>query len=146
MRILALFCFVLAFHFTDAQTPPLKAITTQIGNASTPEDSEVTLTLVERFQHYKGNTGNENDHFDRNINSPKSAKFSPDGRKLYVQSLEGYETVVYDADSLKKIKVIRHKFGAEDASLFQDTSVFDYKYRYRRSDYNIFSGKPVENP
>ena len=25
MRILALFCFVLAFHFTDAQTPPLKA-------------------------------------------------------------------------------------------------------------------------
>lgn len=128
-----------------AQEEPLKVITTKIGNTSSPADSEIKLTLSERFQHYRGNTGNENDHFDRNINSPKSAKFSPDGKKLYVQSLEGYETVVYDAQSMKKIKVILHRFDADDAYLFKDTTVFDYKYRFRRSEYNIFSGKPVES-
>ncbi len=146
MRYRFIFLLVVICNALSAQTEEeFEVINIPIGTVSNPADAEVKLELIERFQHYKSKTNSSNDHFDRNINSPKSALFSPDDKKLYVQSLEGYETLVYSADSFEKIKVIEHTFDNDDVDLFQDTSVFDYKYRYRRSDYNIFSGKPVES-
>ncbi len=143
MKILVAF-FLFPIHFLFAQHE-FKAVTSPIGKMSEPTDSEVKLTLVSRFQHYRSRTENENDQFDKNINSPKSAIFSPDDKKLYVQSLEGYETVIYSMDSMKKAGTILHKFDAEESYLFKDTTVFDYKFRFRKSDFNIFSGKPVES-
>lgn len=116
---------------------------------SKPADAPVTLELVARFQNYDWDTAAPDNH-DPDIYSPKSARFLSDGSKVYVNSLEGLKTVVYDprGDQPTKVRAIRHEFGADDAGLFQGlTSVFDYPY-YKRSpsgDPNQFAGKPVES-
>lgn len=80
------------------------------------------------------------------INSPKSVIYSKDGSKFYVNSLEGYVTIVFDSKSLKKLKEIRHEFKASNNKLFKDNenSVFDYKFKQAKAEYNYFLGKPVE--
>lgn len=80
------------------------------------------------------------------INSPKSVIYSKDGSKFYVNSLEGYVTIVFDSKSLKKLKEIHHEFKASNNKLFKDNenSVFDYKFKQAKAEYNYFLGKPVE--
>jgi WD40 repeat protein len=105
------------------------------------------LQLVARWQGYAA-ARSPGDHFDLDINSPKSVRFSRDGAKVYVNSLEGYRTVVFDPARLEKIGVIPHAFTKDDAPLFhgQDT-VFGYKYRRAppSGDHNVMRGKPVES-
>ena len=81
------------------------------------------------------------------INSPKSITYSKDGSKFYVNSLEGYTTIVFDSKSLKKLKEIRHEFNASNNKLFKDNenTVFDYKFKQTKAEYNNFLGKPVES-
>lgn len=81
------------------------------------------------------------------INSPKSITYSKDGSKFYVNSLEGYTTIVFNSKSLKKVKEIRHEFNASNNKLFKDNenSVFDYKFKQTKAEYNNFLGKPVES-
>ena len=110
-------------------------------------NGEVSLELINRYQHYKGKTKNENDSFDSAINSPKSVNYSIDGKKFYVQSLEGYTTAVYDAKTKKKIKTIKHVFDKSNQELFKnnETTAFGYEFLVKRDKYNYFSGKPVES-
>lgn len=119
-----------------------------MGTRSRPADAPVTLELVARFQNYRMKTERETDQYDTDINSPKSVRFLPDGSKVYVNSLEGLRTPVYDAKTLTKRTTIEHLFRKEHAGLFHDqTTVFDYPY-YRSSpagDPNVFGGKPVES-
>lgn len=85
--------------------------------------------------------------YDDAINSPKSAIFSKDGSKFYVQSLEGYTTVVYATETLEKLKEIKHVFDVSHEALFKDNenTIFEYPYKQTRSNYNHFMGKPVES-
>ncbi len=82
------------------------------------------------------------------INSPKSVIFSPDGSRFYINSLEGLETVVYNADTFEEVSVIRHEFGQDDAGLFLngESTAFDYEYftSVDADKRNCFGGKPVE--
>ena len=89
-----------------------------IGQKSTG-NGEVSLELINRYQHYKGKTKNENDSYDSAINSPKSVNYSIDGKKFYVQSLEGYTTAVYDAKTKKKIKTIKHVFDKSNQETYR---------------------------
>jgi DNA-binding beta-propeller fold protein YncE len=118
-----------------------------IGTKSTGE-GRIQLELVARFQNYNASTSAATDHFDEDIYSPKSARFSADGSKVYVNSLEGFATVVYDAKTRTKRHTIRHEFGAEKSGLFKgESTVFGYPY-FRKSpagDPNQFKGKPVES-
>jgi DNA-binding beta-propeller fold protein YncE len=118
-----------------------------IGTTSIPAGTEVKLTLKYRFQRYNAKPSNQNDKYDSSINSPKSVNFTPDGRKFYVQSLEGYTTSVYDTETMTLTKQIIHDFTQASSHLFHnnETTVFDYKYRDVRTNYNIFKGKPVES-
>ncbi len=117
-----------------------------IGDQSTPQD-DIYLELVSRFQHNNSRPNHSNDKYDRSIYSPKSVKFSVDGKKFYIQSLEGYTTSVYRSDSLKRIKVIRHSFGPEQNRLFKnnENTIFGYKYYGETAHKNYFKGKPVES-
>lgn len=85
---------------------------------------------------------------DGEIYSPKSVRYSADGRKLYINSLEGSKTVVYSWPDLKKLNTISHRFTARDADLFQgEDTIFNYKY-FRNApsgNNNVFAGKPVES-
>jgi DNA-binding beta-propeller fold protein YncE len=117
-----------------------------IGQKSTG-NGEVSLELINRYQHYKSKTKNENDSYDSAINSPKSVNYSMDGKKFYVQSLEGYTTAVYDVKTKKKIKTIKHVFDNSNQELFKnnETTAFGYEFLVKRDKYNHFSGKPVES-
>ncbi|MFT6145002.1 MAG: DNA-binding beta-propeller fold protein YncE [Myxococcota bacterium] len=119
-----------------------------IGTTSSPADAPVQLELIGRFQNYNPNPSNAADHHDIDIYSPKSARFLGDGTRVYVNSLEGLKTVVYDPRDISKVHTITHTFGAEDAGLFQGmTTVYDYPYMRTSpsGDPNQFSGKPVES-
>ncbi len=120
---------------------------TDIGTTSSAANAPLTLELVARFQHRDASPENPNDKFDTDINSPKSVNYLPSKKKFYVQSLEGFETVVYDLETFSKIKTIRHTFNEANQDLFKDGeyTVFDYTFRFRKSAFNFFSGKPVES-
>lgn len=105
------------------------------------------MVLKNRIQSYQSSTSNPNDNYEPLINSPKSVNYSTNGKKFYVQSLEGGNTLVFDAITKKKIKLIKHEFTTSNQNLFKngESSVFDYKYNVTKENYNIFIGKPVES-
>ncbi len=109
--------------------------------------AQIQLVREKRVQSFLANTKGPNDVYDRAINSPKSATFSEDGRKLYVNSLEGGQTVVYEWPSLRKLSVINHFFNATNQNLFlnNEETVFGYPYyKKNKEGANHFTGKPVE--
>jgi DNA-binding beta-propeller fold protein YncE len=118
-------------------------------NAQTFDEnlSPIQLVREKRVQAFLQKTISANDTYDRSINSPKSALFSEDGQKLYINSLEGGQTVVYEWPSLRKLKVIDHFFNAKNQNLFlnNEETVFSYPY-YKNNPQgaNYFRGKPVE--
>ncbi|MBX2962801.1 MAG: hypothetical protein KF687_09830 [Cyclobacteriaceae bacterium] len=145
---LLVLCFSFSFLQGFSQSGKVEdAVFNSLGVSSIPEPAPISLSLFARYQHRVSTTKNPMDKYDRSINSPKSVNYLPSKKKFYVQSLEGYETVVYSIETFEKLGVIRHVFNAQNQDLFKDGeyTVFDYKYRYRKSDFNIFSGKPVES-
>ena len=137
------------FHWGNAPAQNTTDTVVHIGiGATSTTIPEVFLTLIERFQRYTTHVKSPHDKYDNSIYSPKSAIFlsrDSGSNKLYINSLEGFSTSVYDLDSMKRIQIIKHKFRSQNAYLFSDTTVFGYKFQYRKKDYNIFSGKPVES-
>lgn len=107
-----------------------------------------SLQLVKIIQSNYISNLNNTTVYDSSIRSPKSVIFSVDGAKFYINSLEGFKTVVYDAKSLKKIKDINHIFTSNnDSKLFKnnESTVLNYKFHQKRKNLNSFSGKPVES-
>jgi DNA-binding beta-propeller fold protein YncE len=107
----------------------------------------VSLELIARFQHYNPRPVNVNDHFDRFIFSPKSVRFLSDGSKAYVNALEGFATVVYDPQRLKRSDVIIHRFRKKHAHLFNNNEGSPWLPfpADAPAEPNEFDGKPVES-
>ncbi|MEQ1504068.1 MAG: beta-propeller fold lactonase family protein, partial [Myxococcota bacterium] len=119
-----------------------------IGTASASDDGPLQLRLVARFQNYDPAPTDPADHYDPHVASPKSVRFLPDGDRVYVNALEGFETLVYDPIALVKIGVVPHTFAAPAEPLFGGVdTVFGYPYNRTPPDgaANRFSGKPVES-
>jgi DNA-binding beta-propeller fold protein YncE len=117
-------------------------------NIKSKGNGPLQLELVARFQNYNARPSKPADVFDNQIYSPKSAHYSADGTKVYVNSLEGYTTRVFDPVALKPIGLIEHHFDESSAPLFQgETTVFGYTYARKSpsGDPNQFKGKPVES-
>lgn len=109
------------------------------------KDGSITLTLIGKKQNYGGGDSSTR---DISINSPKSVNVHPNGRKYYVNSLEGASTIVYDFATGKKLKVISHNFdGKKDSTLWSAPSRFYpfTHYKFDRITLNTFYGKPVES-
>ena len=118
----------------------------KIGKSS-DTTGEVVMKLSHRFQSYNWNPKQKFDNYDTSINSPKSVKYSKDGSKFYVQSLEGYTTSIYDSGSKTLIKTLIHEFTTANDSLFKggETTIYNYPYKQKRTQKNVFLGKPVES-
>lgn len=118
----------------------------KIGKSS-DTTGEVVMALAHRFQSYNWTPKHKFDNYDTSINSPKSVKYSKDGTKFYVQSLEGYTTSIYDSKSKSLIKTLIHEFTVANDSLFKDgeTTIYNYPYKQNRKQKNVFLGKPVES-
>lgn len=83
-------------------------------------------------------------NYDPDIYSPKSAVFSKDGKKIYINSLEGCKTVVYDARTHEKLKSISHSFDSGQGDLWLKPSEFYSFTHYADGNQRQFMGKPVE--
>jgi WD40 repeat protein len=105
------------------------------------------LKLVRTIQAFDPAQVSEINVYDEAVNSPKSAIFNRSGTKFYVQSLEGYTTVVYSVETFEKLKEIKHVFNANTSHLFKndETTIFDYPYKQEHTNFNHFKGKPVES-
>lgn len=101
---------------------------------------KLSLRLTTKHQHFDWS---HRETLDEDINSPKSVKVHPNGKKYYVQSLEGNATVVYDMATHRKLKTIAHVFSGNEQGLWAPESGF-FKFFRRTSDFNTFRGKPVE--
>ena len=112
----------------------------KIGQTATSRDGMIQLKLVDKIQHYKNNNDGT---VDPEIYSPKSANIHPNGKKFYINALEGCATIAYDMETHKKLKVIRHKFTEADTPLFS-TPCGLFPFRFYKHNLNTFEGKPVE--
>jgi DNA-binding beta-propeller fold protein YncE len=137
-----------AIERRDGVKPQASKSWVHVPMGTSAEGGGIRLSLVARFQNYNSAPKGTGDNHDAWIYSPKSARFLEDGSKVYINSLEGYQTVVYDPKTLQRTGRIQHRFNASDAPLFQgENTVFGYKYNRRSSsgDPNRFQGKPVES-
>ena len=144
-KYLVLITCILIVSTLKIYSQNLEVIVNKIGTASTPSSAEVQLKLIERFQHFNPNPSNQHDNYDNTVYSPKSAIILNRENKLYINNLEGYSTSVYDLGSMQRKSVIKHHFTAANNKLFLDTTLFDYRFRTKKSNQNIFKGKPVES-
>lgn len=118
-----------------------KAVHPEVGHSVTSSDGKVKVTLLDKKQNY-GASGNTR---DTDINSPKSVNIHPNGKKYYVNSLEGATTVCYAMEGNKKLGVIHHRFkeGTDDALWSQPSGLFPWTHYTQ--NLNTFYGKPVES-
>jgi len=125
---------------TATDSANAKANTTE---PRTFQSLELAKVIQSKVQHPKQATS----VYEPAVNSPKSATYTKNGSKFYINSLEGYTTIVFDSKTLKKLKEIKHDFNASNQQLFKDkeSTVFDYKFKQNRKEYNHFLGKPVES-
>lgn len=118
----------------------------KLGTRSTPADSPLSLLFLARRQSYNRQPESPLDIFDADIQSPKSVHFSPDGKKVYVNSLEGARTAIFDSLGTEKLGLIRHKFTEEHSALFLEGEKAPWGYGFAKTvkKPNEFLGKPVE--
>ena len=134
------FClFILSFVFAM----PVWAQTEHpaLGTKVSSTDGSFTITLLSKKQNY---SYAESATLDKDIRSPKSVNIHPNGKKFYVNSLEGGKTVVYATGSNEKLKVIEHQFTEADSLLWSKPSGL-YPFTHYKKNLNTFRGKPVES-
>lgn len=125
-------------------------VTININNPSRLVDSQVAdlgFELIARFQHYNSKPDHPDDHYDEQIYSPKSVHFSSYSGKVYINSLEGVSTIVYDPVLLRKESTIIHRFNSKNSFLFSDdilTLWSSFPDDISILSPNNFKGKPVE--
>lgn len=140
LLIVGFFISFFAFECLVAQEEPRKHVFTEFGKSYTFNNGKIRLTTVGRKQNFNWR---DTTSYDKDINSPKSVSIHPDESRFYINSLEGFRTVVYDAKTMSKLSVIEHKFGAADTALWAKPSgLFHFNHHYNNP--NVFSGKPVE--
>lgn len=113
----------------------------RLGVSATDVSTGATMTLLTRHQQY---SWSERTTLDRDVFSPKSVNFSPDGTKYYVNMLEGCRTVVYDARTHAKLAVISHDITVGDSALWAPrTPLYAFRH-YKERNVRVFGGRPVE--
>lgn len=108
----------------------------------------ISLTLSHRFQHYNMAPTHPDDVVDNWVFSPKSARFTADGSKVYINALEAFRTLIYDPASMKRIGLVRHTFHDSNMALFKAATAGEPWGRVWAPDgrdFNKFKGKPVES-
>ena len=137
MKSFYLFILILFFAMPVGAQTEHPALGTKVSSA----DNTFTITLLSRKQNY---SYAESATLDKDIRSPKSVNIHPNGKKFYVNSLEGGKTVVYATETNEKLKVIEHEFTEADSLLWSKPSGL-YPFTHYKKNLNTFRGKPVES-
>ena len=122
---------------------------TPLFSQSLPKDSPIQLTLISRWQSYNKKPEVNLDHYDEDIFSPKSVQFSKSGDQVYIHSLEGFKTIVFDKDGSHKLDVIKHDFKSLENTSLNSKVIIDHKSNLfptpKSKEAFHFFGKPVES-
>lgn len=110
-----------------------------LGTSVKASNGALTITNVDKRQNFSGDPATR----EPDINSPKSVNIHPNGRKYYVNSLEGCATVVFEVGTNKKLKTINHQCDPSKDSLWSKPSDL-YPFTHYTENLNTFGGKPVE--
>ena len=145
-KICVLFLLFLSFLSLSAATPPPEnprhpLVHPKLGATMRSSDGALEIKFAGQKQNFSRAMSRS---YDVDIQSPKSIRVHPSGKKYYVNSLEGGKTVVYDQRTSRKIKVIHHTFDNRHAALWAPSSPF-YKFNYDVKNPRTFTGKPVES-
>lgn len=119
--------------------PAQTIVHSRLGTAVKANDGSLTITNVDKRQNF---TGDASTH-EPDINSPKSANIHPNGKKYYINSLEGCATVVFEMGTNRKLKTIHHKCDPSKDALWSKPSEL-YPFTHYTENLNTFGGKPVE--
>lgn len=133
--LLITFVMMAAAAYADAVQHP------NIGDITNTSDGKLKITFAARLQNFNSSMA---DSYDKDINSPKSVNITPDGKKYYINSLEGMATIAYDMKTNKKLKVIRYDFTDENSKHLWAPSSGLFKWHRQWQQPNTFKGKPVE--
>ena len=136
-KVFLLFLLAFAFHVGAIA----QFVHPSIGKTVKSEDGTFTITLIGKKQQY---SVAEKDTWDTDVRSPKSVNIHPNGSKYYVNSLEAGKTVVYEANTNNKLKVIHHRFTEADSALWSEPSGL-FEFTHYKKNLNNFFGKPVES-
>lgn len=140
---IALMAWAVAFNAQaqekKQEVPPV--IHSVVGTTTNIANGELAITLIGKKQAYDWK---DQATLDTHINSPKSVNITRDGKKCYVNSLEGCETVVYDVATWQRLKTIPYHFDDSHAALWSKPSKF-FPFTHYTENLNTFSGKPVES-
>lgn len=142
MRSIKLIILILGICISvaaTAQVPPVRH--SKIGDVAQSADGSVSLKVVGQKLNFGGV---KPELCDTDVWSPKSVHFHPNGKKYYINSLEGCRTMVYDAKTNKKLAVIHHKFNAENEHLWAKESGF-FPFTHYSKNLKTFWGRPVES-
>ena len=101
---------------------------------------ELEIRLVGKKQYFNKHDAST---LDENIRSPKSVNVSPDGSRFYVNSLEGFKTVIYDTKTFERLAVVDHLIDHSMDSIWTRSPQF-FRFRHSYKDTEVFKGKPVE--
>lgn len=139
-QIISTIFLAISLTVLSAEEPPV--VHSAVGDVASSKPQVLRITNIGKRQQY---SSNEASTFDRDIFSPKSATFSPDGRRFYVNSLEGCKTVVYDTDSLHKCATVTYSFTAGDSIRTAPLSGYYPFTHYPGGQKRSYMGKPVES-
>lgn len=147
VRRLFLLLLLICSSSLSAQTPADTAVRSSVvhvnlGQSVMSADGKLRMTLIDKKQHFNKW---QQETWDVDIHSPKSVSIHPDGRKYYVNSLEGGRTVAYEYPSGRKLAVMNHRFGAQHRNLWNPASGLYCFRNYLDRDTLSFMGKPVES-
>lgn len=128
-----------AVALAAAAVPPV--VHNRVGD-SIAIDGALTIKSIGKKQNYNWS---DTVYRDQDVFSPKSVNFHPDGSRFYVNSLEGGKTVVYDAHTTAKLRVIEHRFDSGTGPLWAPPSGYYNFTHYKDGASRAFMGKPVES-
>ena len=140
-HFLLLFVIVFFPAFSEASAVVDTTLHPFVGTTVLSSDKTISITLIGKKQNY---SALETSTRDVDVRSPKSINIHPDGTKYYVNSLEGGKTVVYEAGTDVKLKVIKHAFTEADSLLWSEPSGL-FEFTHYLKNLNTFWGKPVES-
>lgn len=123
----------------EANVPPV--MHSAVGDRSRNGSDSLRLEIIGIRQQY---SGMDRSTYDNSIFSPKSALFSRDGSKLYVNSLEGCHTTVFSVPSLQRQSLISYSFPSGVGPQWSKPSGYYTFTHYDNGDRRKFAGKPVE--
>lgn len=126
----------------DGSAATERIVRATVGQRVQAPDGSITITCIGRKQNYDWR---DTATLDKDILSPKSVTFHPDGTRYYVNSLEGGLTIVYEAWSGRKLKTIVHRHPSDGGPGWNVPSPYYRFTHYSDGSGRAFWGKPVES-